>query len=358
MFESDELVSVIVCIRNSEQWIQECLESITTQTYSGSIEISVFDDGSSDKSIKLLTDWYDQIRNCSKPTTPIINNLVLSSNPDKDSPRGVGYAKNRAIEQSSGKYLCFLDSDDVMHPERIASQLEVCRNNADSIVGAKVCRVPADSTPRYINWANNLSPFELQLQIYTCFGPTILMPTWFCARGTYDKVGNFDQSEPKGVPEDLIFFYDHLKLCGKVIRVDKILLTYRYHKNATTFSISDEAIWKVRLAELEKNVLIKWNKFSIWNAGKEGRRLYRLLSENNRKKVIAFADVDLKKIAKKWYTFECCDKAPKPKVPIIHYTDLKPPVVICVKLGLSNGNFEQNLASLNLREGIDFVHFG
>ena len=350
----DDLISIIICVRNSEQWLEECLESISKQTYTGPIEVSVYDDGSSDKSIPMLTNWHDQMKNAERPNIA----LVISSNDNKDTPRGVGFARNRAIEQSSGKYLCFFDSDDIMDKDRITLQLEACKNNAGAIIGAKVCRIPADSTPRYMNWANNLSPIELQLQIYTCFGPTILAPTWFCARATYDKVGSFDQNKSKGVPEDLIFFYQHLRHGGRIFRVDKELLTYRYHKNATTFTVTDQSIWDVRLAELQENVLSKWDQFTVWNAGKEGRRFYRSLSEDNRKKVNAFADVDQKKIAKKWYTYEEFDGPRKPKVPIIHYTDLKPPVVVCVKLGLSNGNFERNLDSMNLREGFDYVHFG
>lgn len=351
---ADDLVSVIVCVRNSEEWLEECLNSISKQTYAGPIEVSVFNDGSSDKSISIINAWYAQVKNERSSIT-----LIISSNEEQDSPRGVGYAKNRAIEQSSGAYLCFFDSDDIMHPQRILLQLDACKRNSDAIIGAKVCRIPIDSTPRYMNWANNLSPIQLQLQIYTCFGPTLLMPTWFCSRATFSKVqGGFDQSKPKGVPEDLIFFYQHLKNGGTAFRVDQVLLTYRYHKSATTFTVTDETIWKVRLAELEETVLSKWDRFTIWNAGKEGRRFYRSLDEATRKKVSAFADVDAKKIAKKWYTYEESDEPRKPKVPIIHYTDLKAPVVICVKLGLSNGNFERNLESLNLREGFDYVHFG
>lgn len=359
-FESSDeqlLVSVIICVRNSEEWLEECLDSIIKQTYGGQMEVSIFNDGSSDRSLEIITEWQQKLKNKGRSNIT----LVISSNDNTDSPKGVGYAKNRAVEQSHGKYLCFFDSDDIMNEERVEQQLEAAqRCTSDAvIVGAKVCRIPEDSTPRYINWANNLNPIELQTQIYTCFGPTILMPTWFCSRATFDRViGGFAQKEPKGVPEDLLFFYDHLRNGGKVVRVDKVLLTYRYHKSATTFSVTDETIWAVRLAELERNVLSKWSKFTIWNAGKEGRRLYRSLSEENRQKVMAFADVDAKKIAKKWYTYEEYEGPRKPKVAVIHFSDLKPPVVICVKLGLSNGNFERNLNSLNLREGLDFVHFG
>lgn len=42
---------------------------------------------------------------------------------------------------------------------------------------------------------------------------------------------------PQGVPEDLLFFYDHLRKGGGVVRVDQSLLVYRYHPSAATHSV-------------------------------------------------------------------------------------------------------------------------
>lgn len=46
----------------------------------------------------------------------------------------MGYAKNRAVEQSSGKYLCFQDIDDVMMPRRIVAQLEECQKYPEAVI--------------------------------------------------------------------------------------------------------------------------------------------------------------------------------------------------------------------------------
>lgn len=130
--------------------------------------------------------------------------------------------------------------------------------------------------------------------MFTSNGPTILMPTWFCHRSVFEKIGIFSE-QGSGTPEDLLFFYDHLDAGGDVFRVDKPLLNYRYHPDATTFSIDEETIWKIRLSYLIKTVLWKpaWvNGFTIWNAGKQGRKFYRDLPENFQSKIIAFCDVD------------------------------------------------------------------
>lgn len=106
------------------------------------------------------------------------------------------------------------------------------------IIGSKFTRTPSDSTLRFQSWANNLPHDKLELQIYTSNGPSIIMPTWFCQRKVFDKVGGFDEGG-KGVPEDLLFFYQHLDLGGGIKRVDRVLLDYCYHEGATTFSIKE-----------------------------------------------------------------------------------------------------------------------
>lgn len=94
-----------------------------------------------------------------------------------------------------------------------------------------------------------------------------------------------------------------------------------------------KAIWDLRLKRLEAEFLTKWTEgFTIWNAGKQGRRLYRSLPESYRSKVLSFCDVDAKKIQQGVYIFEDTKQRPKPKVPILHFTKAKPPFVICVKL--------------------------
>jgi len=132
---------------------------------------------------------------------------------------------------------------------------------------------------------------------------------------------------------------------------------YRYHVGSTTFSVLESSIWNIRMDKLQERVLRNWNSFTIWNAGKQGRRFYRSLTADNRRKVVAFCDVDPGKIAVGKYTFEDCNERPKPVVPVIHFSEAKPPFIICVKLDLTRGAFEQNLASLNLQEGIDYFHF-
>nr|XP_019591074.1 PREDICTED: UDP-GlcNAc:betaGal beta-1,3-N-acetylglucosaminyltransferase-like protein 1 isoform X9 [Rhinolophus sinicus] len=266
-------VSIILPVHDAEPWLDECLRSVLQQDFQGSMELSVFNDGSKDKSMTIVEKWKVKLEGSGI--------LVVIGGHNCPSPRGVGYAKNQAIAQSSGSYLCFLDSDDVMMPQRVRLQHEAAARHPTSV--------------------------------FTSHGPTVVMPTWFCSRAWFSHVGPFDEGG-RGVPEDLLFFYDHLRRGGGVVRVDQSLLLYRFRPGAATQSILESTIWTHRVCFLEERALRHWATFTIWNAGRQGRRLYRSLSEGARRKVVAFCDVDKKKIKKGFYCYEESQECAVPKL--------------------------------------------
>ncbi|XP_012658279.1 UDP-GlcNAc:betaGal beta-1,3-N-acetylglucosaminyltransferase-like protein 1 [Otolemur garnettii] len=341
-------VSIILPVHNAEPWLDECLSSVLQQDFEGTMELSVFNDASKDKSGTILDKWKVKLEGSGI-------HVVIGGH-DSPSPLGVGYSKNQAIAQSSGSYLCFLDSDDVMMPQRVRLQHAAALQHPTSIIGCCVSRDPPNSTERYTRWINQLAPDQLLTQVFTSHGPTVVMPTWFCSRAWFSYVGTFDEGG-QGVPEDLLFFYEHLRKGGGVVRVDQNLLLYRYHLHAATHSILEATIWTHRVHFLEEQALPRWATFTIWNAGKQGRRLYRSLTAANRRKVAAFCDVDENKIQKGFYCHEDSEERPKPRVPILHFREAQPPFIICMKLDLTGGAFEDNLQSLHLQEGRDFLLF-
>lgn len=58
----------------------------------------------------------------------------------------------------------------------------------------------------------------------------------FCGEQTWTS-NTRARSRLQGVPEDLLFFYNHLRKGGGVIRVDQSLLLYRYHPHAATHAV-------------------------------------------------------------------------------------------------------------------------
>merc|ERR1711897_18061 len=105
--------------------------------------------------------------------------------------------------------------------------------------------------------------------------------------------------------------------------------------------VSAEAIWKLRVQELQSTLLQSLARFCIWSAGRDGKRLYRSLAPEHRAKVFAFLDIDAGKLKAGQYY----DREQKVHVPIVSWTlaaqEAYQPLLICVKRGLHAG-FEEN----------------
>ena len=122
-----------------------------------------------------------------------------------------------------------------------------------------------------------------------------------------------------------------------------------------------QTIFTIRLQHLLVNVLSRppWSEgFTIWNAGKAGKHFFKSLPESHRHLVKSFCDVDVNKVGKFYRHYDPqLRKEVSPPVPIISFRDAQPPLIVCMKLNLTQGQFEENLNSLNLVEGMDYILF-
>lgn len=111
-------VSIITPSYNSAKYISETIESVLSQTYNN-WEMIIVDDMSSDNSNEIIGEY---IKKDSR-----IRLITLESN------SGPAIARNRAIKESKGRYIAFLDSDDVWHPMKLEKQLDFMKTNGLSI---------------------------------------------------------------------------------------------------------------------------------------------------------------------------------------------------------------------------------
>ena len=94
----EELISIIIPIYNVEQFCEESIKSVMTQNYNN-LEIILINDGSTDKSLEI----------CEKLKAED-NRIILISQKNG----GLSKARNTGIEKSKGKYITFIDSDDII----------------------------------------------------------------------------------------------------------------------------------------------------------------------------------------------------------------------------------------------------
>ena len=117
------LFSVIIPTHNRASLIVEALNSVKVQTYRP-IEIIVVDDGSTDETSSVIACWAAQNEEPAR----------LSLRYFFQENAGAGAARNRGVEEICGEYVQFFDSDDRMHPERLALLAEMFKvENCDFI---------------------------------------------------------------------------------------------------------------------------------------------------------------------------------------------------------------------------------
>ncbi len=121
---NEKLVSIIIPAYNVEKYIDECVSSILAQTYRN-IEIIVVDDGSTDST------WRH------------IQNFVSLDSRVKGFHRtnsGVSTTRNFAIEQASGDYISFVDGDDYVSNDMVATMVDTIERDSSDWVNCQYHR--------------------------------------------------------------------------------------------------------------------------------------------------------------------------------------------------------------------------
>ncbi len=106
---SKPFFSVVIPCYNSEVYIEQTLESIYKQSFVD-FEVVLVDDQSSDQSFQIAHQYFSNknlrglciVRDCQK------------------YPKGVSGCRNQGVDMANGEWICFLDSDDLFHPEKLA----------------------------------------------------------------------------------------------------------------------------------------------------------------------------------------------------------------------------------------------
>lgn len=105
-----ELVSVIVPVYNAEKFIREAMDSVRAQTYEN-WELLLVEDGSSDGSVDVITGYIAETQE---------TRIRLIRQP---SNQGAARARNRGVREAAGRYITYLDADDLWMPEKLEHEL-------------------------------------------------------------------------------------------------------------------------------------------------------------------------------------------------------------------------------------------
>jgi len=116
------LVSVLMPVYNGEKYISEAVESILSQSYTD-FELIITDDGSDDRTPQIIKAFNDDRIRC----------IIHAEN------KGLIFSRNEGVAAAKGRYIAFLDSDDVSLPQRLEKQISFLDAHPDfGMIGAWV----------------------------------------------------------------------------------------------------------------------------------------------------------------------------------------------------------------------------
>lgn len=119
-----KLISVIIPVYNVEKYIRECIESLLQQTIDGndfveSIEVIFVDDGTPDNSCEIIKEYQKKY-----------SNILLMSQENA----GQSVARNNALNNASGEYIFFLDSDDLLPPDALSPLYKLAKETGSDVI--------------------------------------------------------------------------------------------------------------------------------------------------------------------------------------------------------------------------------
>jgi glycosyltransferase involved in cell wall biosynthesis len=203
------LISVVIPCFNTERYVGEAIDSILAQAID-SVQVVAIDDGSTDRSPEILRNFGDRIECHSQANA------------------GIAAARNAGIALARGRYLAFLDADDVWTPGSLALRLDRLAAGADCVFGGI---------------EHFLSPELTAAERERCGTVPITMTGRFASsmlieRRAFDRVGLFDPALAIGEMFDWVARAEDSGIT--IALIDDVVVRRRIHGNNTVIRRKNE----------------------------------------------------------------------------------------------------------------------
>lgn len=216
--ESKYLISIIIPVYNVELYLKDCLDSVLNQSFKD-FEIILINDGSTDNSLSICEGFENSF-----PNIRVVNQ------PNK----GLSAARNKGIEKAIGKYIAFIDSDDLIHCDFLKILLD---NIGDADMS--ICRVQEFQNGEHIDLTKNINPtvvaysgMEMNEYLYhhTLAATTIIAPNKLYKKSLWDNY----RFPINRLHEDCAIIYKIIDKAAQVKLIDAELYYYRKRENSIT----------------------------------------------------------------------------------------------------------------------------
>ena len=219
-------ISVIIPVYNSEKYLRECLDSVFNQSFTLPYEVIASANGSTDGSLDILKEYKKSH-----------DNLVILNDPVN---KGAAKARVDGIQVSKGKYLAFIDSDDLYHKDFLAIMYGEITKGYD-IVGCNFFYKYEKTTKRSLLSASytldSVHAAHALLRDYTMRG---YMWNKMYRRELFTDIKVYYPKDPKTLFEDIVTLYNVLLHINTYKAIRNPLYYYRKSKTSVTSAVNPE----------------------------------------------------------------------------------------------------------------------
>lgn len=267
---SDELISIIMPVKNGMPYLTACLDSIRQQSYEN-WELHVVNDHSLDDTQAVLRHYAEE-----DPR------IVVHRN----EGNGIIDALRTGYHASRGDFVTRMDADDLMPPDKLEHLHALLIERGEGHVAIGAVRYFRDDQPlgegykRYAEWLNQLTTNERNFdEIYKeCVVPS---PNWMMYRTDFERCGGF---MPDVYPEDydLCFrLYVHRMKVAGTSHVTHHWRDYPTRSSRTDEYYADNRFLALKLEYFHRHEFDHTRKLVLWGAGKKGKAIARYLLEHD-----------------------------------------------------------------------------
>lgn len=239
------LISIVVPVYNVEKYLNRCVESLVNQTYKN-LEIILIDDGSTDCCSRLCNEWAERDKRIK---------VVHKEN------AGLGMARNTGIENASGEYIYFLDSDDYIAYDAMEKCYRLAVREGADMVSFGLFEVRKDGsidsktvpTPeKYVFHGSEVQEKFLPDLIGPDFNVGRSSNLWMSACGSFCRLEVIQKAKWRFVSERIIISEDYFSLLrlyqniGSVAVLPEALYFYCENLSSLTHIYREDRFEKIK----------------------------------------------------------------------------------------------------------------
>lgn len=234
-----DLVSIITPSYNTAKYIQETIESVLAQTYTN-WEMIIVDDCSSDNTDEVVKPYLKDSR-------------IRYFKNEKNS--GAAVTRNKALREAKGKWIAFLDSDDLWMPKKLERQIKFMEENGYHFSYTNYSEIDDDGKSLGTLWTGPKRVGKARMAMFNYMG---------CLTVMYDRefVGLIQIADIKK-RNDYALWVKVAKKCDAYL-LDETLATYRVRKNGSIMNRGKNPLSRMkfnydlwRFSE-QKSGLVSW----------------------------------------------------------------------------------------------------